>query len=321
MIQGQTYEFPFSVSFPTLANDLPLPPSMNFYFSDYPDKVDITIIYRMGCTVNMPGIDIKTTDSDYNSEPMVRFDFPRPPPSLFATPVTTFDCKSWVMNANLLPESERPSGFRAKTKAVFVSNNYPKFAYRLSCTKLQHIYPGVRPDFCITIRRLDLESTATIFPEVILVSVRADLIAETTVDTSGRLLASSTCTDHATIQKLNWKAASGEVVSLSKANDYSVTVQTNPVLAHTSSFSHPKVTRSYFMRMTVKLKIADQAVELGNKYAVVMVPPPSSSVQYGFDETVEAGPSGVDRVAEEDAELPAYHEIGAAPPKVTKGAE
>ncbi|KJY00830.1 hypothetical protein TI39_contig311g00027 [Zymoseptoria brevis] len=319
---GQKYEFPFTINFPDTVNGVALPPSFSLYFSDYPDKVDCAISYRVGCKFHMPGIDIKTSYADWNySEPIVRLDYHRPPPSVFSTPVATFHHKSVIQHSNLLPEAERPSGFRAKTKAAFKSNNYPTFACRISCTGLRYIYPGFTPEFVITLRRSDLETTATFIPDISLVSVKAHLIADTIVDTSGRLLASCTCSDSMTAQKQVWKADPDHPVFLSKANDYTATVQTDKILGHTSTFSHILVARSYHLRVNVSLKIAEQRVDFSRIFPVVMLPRPSDAVPYDYEQTVEAGPSQTDRDENEDADLPAYHEIEAAPPAVTKNVD
>lgn len=67
---NRDYAFPFVANFPEIASvdgmgwglqggGNALPPTFGMHFSDYPDVVDVSVVYQLGAKVEMPGIDIR----------------------------------------------------------------------------------------------------------------------------------------------------------------------------------------------------------------------------------------------------------------------
>lgn len=303
---GQNYEFPFSALFPASIGGYPIPPSFSIYFSDYPDRVDAAVRYRLGAKVTTPGIKVETSSPDYNPEPQVRFDLPRPPQAIFGMSGNILEQRAYVQSKKLLPEAERPSGMKQSLKAAFSSSSFPRFVANITCTSIVHACPGLRPRFSLAVRRVDGETTAPFFPDVDLISFGVNLIAHTTVDTSERLMASGICFESHTAQKLmpSRNAISFPVI-LSKANDYSVDVEMDPFGMHPSSFAHPKIARKYLLEIKARLSIADSSVSFNKQFPIEMLPPPAH-IDLGM--SGEAGPSTMNENAmlDEEHAVPEY---------------
>ncbi|EME38424.1 hypothetical protein DOTSEDRAFT_57516 [Dothistroma septosporum NZE10] len=330
---------PFTARFPVDAastgtyftgggGDAALPPTFNQHYSDYPDIVDVAVVYALGATVEMPGIDIRTSLPKVNptstilpfglensmspqDAPIVRYERPRPSTAFIDDGIATFTHRATVQNEHLLPEDQRPTGFKQKAKAVFTSSHFPTFAMQIHCTHPQHIFPGQQLSFEVVLRRHDTGTSATFFPEVILEHFKVNVVAYTTVDTSQRLYGSSSCHDKRVVQTM--VSHPGGPLELSKGNDYTAVVTTDHVRFHPSSFDHHKVSRQYNLRLSMQFKIANKGVRLHKDCGIVMVPPP---LDYGNATgwnapPAEAGPSTTR--ASIDDELPTYEEARAGP--------
>lgn len=314
---GKEYEFPFAVHFPAMSGECPTPISFRAYFSDYPDRVDAAVVYNLGAKLSTPGIKVETSRADYNPEPEVQLELPRPDKLTLGLPGRTLNQRVMVQNKHLLPEGERPSGMKQNLKAVFSSNAYPKFVANMTCSSIDRVCPGLRPRFSFAIRTIDSETTALVFPNVILTTFAAVLTAHTQVDTSERILASSSCYDSFTAQKLFiWRDDASLPYSLSKTNDHSIEIELEPFGAHPSSFEHPKISRKYVLEIKSSLKIAGTTVAFLKQFPVEILPPPGRSGPVPADmpqsgpsqmsDTIEAGPSRITSMGGLDQPPPAY---------------
>lgn len=279
----ERHEFPFRICFPETAAGEPLPPSFSHSFQEFPDTIDLTILYRLGVKLNMPGIDIKTSVPEHAKQPEIRYDLPRSSLTSLNTNITDHKQTSVVQTHMLLPADERPQFFQQKLKAVFETS--PKFSCDISCTELQHIWPGYRPSFTVTIRRSDDQTTALSFPEAFVTSFRADLVAYTWCDASKRLKGPFERIDRCIIQKLECRTALP--VQTTKAIDYTVNLSTDEVGRWSSSFRNAVLVRRYFIKVRMKIKVAQQSVSFSREFEVKMVPYPRDI----DNNPVEAGPS------------------------------
>ncbi|KAK4630043.1 uncharacterized protein CLAFUR5_07758 [Fulvia fulva] len=332
------HRLPFTASFPDVpgAEVTPysggvsnaLPPSFNQHFSDYADIVDVAVVYALGATVDMPGIDIKTSIPNVNptstilpfglknsmsphDAPLVRYQIARPPKAFVDSGITSFTNQAKVQTEHLLPEDQRPSGFKQKAKAVFTSSHFPTFAVEITCTHPQHIFPGQQLSFEVALRRLDDETSASFFPEVTLEQFKAEIVAYTSVDTSQRRVGRGTCRDKHVVQTMTRHP--GGPIDLSKGNDHTAVITTDPIRNHPSSFSHHTVSRQYNLRLFMQFKIANKGIRLNRECGIVMVPTPLDySTATGWDAPpAEAGPSTATDSHED--ELPTYEEARAGP--------
>lgn len=273
---GQDFEFPFAVPFPASIGGSPTPPSFSIYFSDYPDRVDAAVVYRLGVKIDTPGIKVETSTPDFNPEPEVMYDLPVQ--STIDVSGSTLRQKIVIQNKHLLPEAERPSGLKQNLKAAFSSSSFPIFAANITCTHGIHAYSGHRPRFHFAVRVIESETTAMTYPAVILDSFKITLVAHTEVDTSERVMASSSCYDSRTAQKLSPVHSDTDLpATLSKANDYSVEVEMEPFAGHPSSFTHPKISRKYHIEIKGELRIAESSVVFRKQYPVQFLPSPARS--------------------------------------------
>ncbi len=131
-----------------------------------------------------------------------------------------------VRNALLLPEKDRPSGFRAKAKAAFDPRRYPTYAFTWQCIGPQHLYRGspVRLQFRI---QPDDKNTAVVVPDVTLKNIEVKLEAITACRAEKVLLASPDADRSETIAVMGTDTDYGD--PFSKASDLTKTLSFKPV--------------------------------------------------------------------------------------------
>lgn len=279
----ERHEFPFTIAFPESAAGGGLPPSFSHAFAQFPDTVDLTVRYRLGVKISIPGIDIKTVVPEHDKQPEIIYNRPRSPLMSLNTDVSSLKQQSVVRTHMLLPEDARPQGFQQRFRSVFGTS--PTFGCEISCSNLQHIWPGHRSSFTVGIRRSEEDVTTLSFPEVLVTSFRADLIAYTWCDSSRRLKGPFERFDSRTIQKLECRTSLP--CQLTKATDYSALLTADEIERWPSSFKHAMLVRRYFIKVKLKMKIAQQSVSFVREFEVKMLPRPKD-LENG---DVEAGPS------------------------------
>lgn len=279
----ERHEFPFRINFPETAAGGHLPPSFSHYFQQFPDTVDLTVRYRLGVKVAVPGIDIKTSIPEHDKQPEIRYDLPRSSVMSLNTKIASHKQDSIVKTQMLLPEDQRPQGVQQRFRAIFESS--PRFGCEISCSELQHIWSGYLPSFKVAIRRSEENSPNIPFPEANITSFRADLIAYTWCDASQRLKGPFERIDSRTVQKLECRTSLP--LHLAKATDYSATLTVAEIGEWCSGFNHSLLSRRYFIKVRMKLKVAQQTVSFTREFEVRLVPRPVDA-DY---RVVEAGPS------------------------------
>lgn len=319
---GDQFSYPFSINFPQDVKDIYagdgyaemmsngqsrhlLPLTCSMHFVDHPDVVDVGVYHQIGVQVSMPGINIRSDVPQGNEQPPIRLELPHPTRELIERGKTMFVQQGGVQNEYLLPEEERPQGFKQKAKAVFTSSHFPAFVMDVQCAYQQYIYPGQQLEFDVVLRRNENKSTSASFPETTLESFHVDLQAYTIVDVSGRLIGSPQCIDRRTVQNLVGRTKLSK--QLDKEKDYSVTIITNPVMQNVSSFAHHKLSRQYLLRISMQFRLARESVKVKKECPVILLPEPAATTEA----QVEAGPSYI-RPPPDDEYLPAYGEAGSS---------
>lgn len=298
---GKEYTYPFSAKFPQ-SEDV-LPPSFAVLFSDVPDVVDVAVQYRLGITVEMPGIAIETIMPPLESQATVQYEIARASMASIVQSRSTFKLRTRIQNQHLLPDEQQPTGFKGKAKAIFTPNEqFPTFVLDIFCTDQRRIYHGQQMKFDITLRRDDSETTAPAVPAITLDSFRAELKGITLVDGSQRLIGPPVSYSRTTVQDMVCQAKLP--ISFSKTNDYSTTISTNRIRRHTSSFSHPKLSRTYTLKITMQFTVAKKSIKLVKDCPVIVVPAPHDLQP----QQVIAGPSRIVAHDEEEDQLPIYEE-------------
>lgn len=145
---------------------------------------------------------------------------------------------------------------------------------------------------------------------------RADLKAHTLVDSSSRIVGSSSCYDSRTAQSLN----SATKLPIEFRKEWAATIVTYPVTgAIASSFEHFKISRTYRLKVTLQFRIANKSMKLVKECPVVVTPVPMDlgvqdvKMEEPPPPPIEAGPSGTGE-DHEDEELPppSYEEAGSS---------
>lgn len=314
---GRSYDFPFSTRFPTGSNmalgpgynrSLALPPTFYSHFSHYPDVIDVRNNYHLLVDVELPGIDVKLVLPKESTAPLMRFELPRPPTTLIESNKSTSTAAATLQSASLLPEDQRPTGFKQKTKAVFTSKHFPLLVLDVTCTEWRYVHPGQSPTFEVSIRRDDSRSSSPTSPEVILEAFKVELVGYTVVDTRQRWRGKPMCFDTETLQTLACETALP--LTFSKANDHSHSVRVGQIALFPSTFKHIKVSRTYQFKVSMQFKIAGESVKVKQEHDVILVPPPLGPMS---GESA-AGPSssGPSRRQDEEENLPRYEDAVAS---------
>lgn len=325
-VAGEQFEYAFRIGFPQDMSKIYgapgyaelmgtgnsrsiLPLSFSLRFMDHPDAVDVSVLYRLGVQVSMPGIGVDVDVPDKYHQPIINFGLPRPPKSVVSGKLASFKQEARIQNENLLPEDQRPQGFKQKAKAVFTSSHFPSYVMDVTCTYPQYIYPGQQLSFDIVLRRNDKESSSELSPEASLVGFSVDLRSHTIVDVSGRIIGPPSVIDRRTVQTLTCETKISRQIS--KEQDYTIKMVTDPVLQHVSSFAHVKLSRQYLLRISMQFRSATEAVKIKQDCPVILVPAPE-----GLDRedplvggSSRAGPSrSYIQPPPDDEQLPAYGE-------------
>lgn len=324
---GNTFEYPFAINFPQPAIDIYgkkgsyaelmakgdsrglLPLSFGTIFIDHPDVVDISVCYRVGCQIGMPGIDVKTVGPEGDSRPIILYGLPRPTRALVTGHRATSQSTARVQNEYLLPEDQRPQGFKQKAKAIFTSSHFPEFATDVKIAYQQYIYPGQKLKFDIVLRHRD-KSIGSEIPEVVLEKFECDFRAYTIVDVSERLIGPPQCIDRRTVQTLVCHTKMSQKIV--KADDYSFSITTDPLKNNVCSFAHHKVSRQYLHRIQMQFTIANESVKTKCECPVILVPPPTDSVATEAAAPEEASLPSYMQPPPDDEQLPAYGEAGSS---------
>ncbi|KAI5358951.1 putative arrestin-like protein [Septoria linicola] len=300
---GKEYSFPFRASFPRSTETLP--PSFSLLFHDVPDIVDVAVQYRLAADVQMPGIAIEMVHAPLEAQAPIRYEIAKSSLASIERSRDVFKLRHKIQNQYLLPEDQQPQGFKGKAKAIFTSNDsFPTFVLDIFCTDQRRIYPGQQLKFEVTLRRDDSETTAPAVPDISLDSFKAELKGITQVDGSQRLIGPPISYDKSGVQIM--VCQNSFPVSLSKANDYSTLITTDQLSRHASSFNHPKLARTYILKITMVLTIAKKSTKLVKDCPVVVVSPPKD-----LQDTPIAGSSRRAVDDYEDEVLPSYEEAPA----------
>ncbi|KAL2059901.1 hypothetical protein VTL71DRAFT_10056 [Oculimacula yallundae] len=267
---GDSEEFPFRIILPSSVGGERLPPTFSYQFAEFPDTVSLTVVYRVGVKLEVPRIAVKLVIPEHGDQPEIEYDLPRAPQASLGTGLTTVIQKASIKDQ----AGTESSNIRHRVKAVLASS--PTAAVDISCTKLQHIFPSMKPHLSIRLHGENLSSAS-------LISFRADLVASTWCKTDKKLKGPFERSDRRTLQKLACRTPFP--LEFSKANDYTVAIDVDPIFGWPSTFKHSQITRRYSLRIKMKLKVAHESFKFDQEHEVVMVP---KSISSATDEDLPA---------------------------------
>lgn len=232
-----------------------LPPTFSTKFSSFTKTTNAFVEYRVSASINMPGIDVEVHGVEAeNRIPAILYDQPRLPMSQASPPKTRrFTESALIQNEHLLPEDERPSGFRQKTKFLFSSEKYPTFLYDLNIVVPKEVYMGQPLVFEISIRP-DLDrSTTTIQPELRISWLHAQFTAHTLVRGESHFLATPESDKEDSFPRLMATVLDKDV-PFSKANDFTKVCQTHAGLGNVGTpFTTYNISVAYALKVEFRI--------------------------------------------------------------------
>ncbi|KAK3707540.1 hypothetical protein LTR37_012035 [Vermiconidia calcicola] len=148
---------------PQTEGDL-LPPSCELTATTGSMNAIAKVEYYPKAEVIMPGIDVEIETKGL--KPIVLY-HPAPPGPGSLQGSTVFEQSHTVASKDLIPEGERPHGFRGKAKALFKESEPPQYAFEVVCTSVpEHVYPGQQLSFEVGVRSNSERTTTTVQPEI-----------------------------------------------------------------------------------------------------------------------------------------------------------
>ena len=284
---NEKHEFPFQLSFteslPTKSvgdwqedgrfkyeAGTPLPPSFSNSYRGFANRYECFVEYRIGVRVAMPRLQVTIVKPEKYDEPLVLYERPRPHAAINERPLPRKGYES-VKNEFLLPEADRPTGFKAKAKAAFSSDYYPTYAFSWTLNAPQHLYLGQPLVFEIFIRPSEKECTAILVPEVHLTFFQVEIRAVTDVRAEKQLWSSPEASSDQ--EKLRLKGALDDNGPFSKANDWTKVINTRDLRGVCGNFQSPNISLRYRMRVRGTFSFANKQKEFEKDYTVTIHPP------------------------------------------------
>ncbi|KAI6865330.1 hypothetical protein KC338_g5116 [Hortaea werneckii] len=287
---GETQRLPFSVCFPPTVDmshagvweahpqfdrdfSEDVPPSFKTDHHHFYSKFETFTEYRVGTTATMPGIDLKIITLSEHEEPQVLYEQPRTRVEDVDAANNIWRSRLKIRNAELLPESERPSGFREKVKAMTRSDYFPEYYFEALCTHPQRLYLQEPIRFELRIRPQAELSTAPLWPDLYLKTFAVTLHARTLVRANLHILSEP--------ESLGEEKVLGFVATehnlppgpFEKANDMTKSIVTGPLSGGPSSFTTFNIARSYQMQIKFVVAGAGKEFKSERRIPVEVCPP------------------------------------------------
>lgn len=323
---GEETMFPFSVSFPETVDALavddftgdarflchqnqPLPPSFQSSYHGFAHRYESFVEYRVGVDVIMPQLQVAVDKPTKYLEPIVQYQRPGGSPLAAVRPTEWRGVVS-VKNELLLPESDRPSGFRGKTKALFGGGHFPTYAFDWVCLAPKDVYLGQPVCFEVKIKPREHECTAPLVPEVCLKFFCLEIKALTQVRADRTIFRCPESEGNYTIcQMMGGMDDSGP---FAKANDNTKIVNTvalggDKTGSFSPSFATYNISQSYTAKISFAFEITDKIKKYDREYPIVVHPPlqraPSAAA------AVAGSSSKPTNVEDTIADLPRYNPL------------
>ncbi|KAI0191893.1 hypothetical protein F4808DRAFT_443569 [Astrocystis sublimbata] len=315
---GEEGVFPFSLTFPELTDgtDLddfddadprfvcqrrqPLPPSFQSDYRGFAHHYESFVEYRVGVDVIMPQLRVDVIKPDRYQEPLVRYERPRMSQPTQAAPLNWRGYVS-VKNELLLPEEDRPSGFRQKTKAFLGAANFPTYAFDWVCLAPQIFHLGQPAAFEVQIKPREKECTAPLVPEVRLSYFQIEIEARTQVRADRTIFRNPESEGTYSIGQMAGVIDSPQ--PFSKANEYTKIVNMPPIAGPSSSFATYNISHRHGIKLMLAFQVTDKPKQFRREYAIAIHPPLEMPAA---PEPAIAGPSSAAQDTTDAEPLPQY---------------
>ncbi|KAI1828328.1 hypothetical protein F4861DRAFT_178133 [Xylaria intraflava] len=306
---GELAMFPFSLVFPVTTdaqaigiNDFPdqdtkfvcdrnqpLPPSYQAPHQGIGHRYEAFVEYRVGVDVVMPQLPVEVEKPTKYQEPVVHYEGPSAFQPVSRSPWDWKDSIS-VNNELLLPESERPSGFKEKTKALFGTRQFPTYAFDWVCLAPRDIYLGQPLCFEVHIQPRESECTAALIPEVRLEFFHVEIKAHAYVRAHKVIFRTPDSEGHSTVFQMNGIVDTAEPFSKANGNTKIITTRAignRGISAFSSSFATYNIVLAYTVKISFALSVTKRSKKIEKEYVVVVhppldtAPPPSPAAEAG----------------------------------------
>lgn len=304
----------------------PLPPSMFIEYRGFAHHHLCFVEYRVSARITMPGLRVTVTGLEDDAGPRVNYE----PLPLLIEPSPerhVLNRDAVIQNEFLLPEEDRPSGFREKAKAMLKSDYYPKFHFDISVSSPKDVILGQPLAFTCWVKPNFETSTAVVIPDITLHWLRATLSAKTAVRSERNVIS---CHESGSSEDVLRIQARDDSAPFGKAGDWTKVVQTQVVEGNfCSSFRTFNISHTYTLKLDLAVYCASKKITMEWELPVLVhppAPPPLFVPGSGVDTAGRAAPSGmggpsaplvedlgdVDRVAPlpEYEEPPGYDQVG-----------
>jgi hypothetical protein len=290
---GECVRFPFSLNFPAATQHLPgqgdfrpdarfqeeaghpLPPTFAASNTGFSKSFKAFVEYRLSADVRMPGIDISVLGLNVGGDEGIPILYENP--RIQASEVAQFNAKPrsfadsiMLQNEHLLPEEQRPTGFRQKAKFALSSDKYPTYLFTIRGTLPSDVFVGQPLILELALHPDQNRCTAPVPPAIQLKWVRASLRQYITVRAEHGFLSSEESSKDSHIYVPCSIVEPN--VPFSKANDHMKFVRTE-VLNTRSSFSTYNISQRYTLEVQFGVFAAGKEKTLKHTVQIVVHPP------------------------------------------------
>ncbi|KAM0716457.1 hypothetical protein Q7P37_007902 [Cladosporium fusiforme] len=289
----ESTRFPFSLNFPAATQPMPnqgdfredrrfheeaggpLPPTFATNFRGFSKSTEAFVEYRVSASMRMPGINVEIRGFEGEHQiPAILYEQPRAPMSQAITPRTQrFSQTAMLQNEYLLPEEERPSGFRQKTKFMFSSEKYPIYMYSVIITAPTDVYLGQPLVFEFSIRPNLETSTTSINPDLRIGQVSAKFTAYTVARCEHNFFTTPESDSDEALPRLPAEVLD-QATPFGKSNDYTKVAHTRVGLTNTCSpFTTYNISRNYSFKLNFKISGAGKDEWFERRMPITVHPP------------------------------------------------
>ncbi|MBE7158696.1 MAG: hypothetical protein INR62_09735 [Rhodospirillales bacterium] len=178
-----------------------------------------------------------------------------------------------LSNEFLLPENERPSGFRQKAKAAFSSDFYPHYAFTWTLVVPRYIYLGQPIPFEIQVQVREDQCTAPVIPDILLKQFTAVLSSHTIVRAEKQFISNPEAGHDDILARLTGEHDNRR--PFDKAHDWTkkITIPPLPPDRFTPSFKTVNISHTHSVEIKILLQAACKNISFEKRFLIDVLPP------------------------------------------------
>lgn len=289
LLAGRTSEVYFSINFPSRVTlgkgifgkddsweDKPghdLPPTMSFAETGFGSNFESYVEYNICAEVEVQGIDVETPKPIYTQ--VIYHPTSQLRPHLRRNSVAV-DRRHVVQNRMLMPEAERPVGFKARAKAALTPNAYPRYPFNVNIQCPQHLQIGKNPVITINVAPLPDDQLCTMNgqrPDVELLSYSIKIKAHTYIRCEKSLLREHT--NQAAMLAYRYDSpVHFAPVTLEENNAWTVAAQGKIIDASICpSFRTYNIRRTYIVTTSITIRLAGEKIDTSATSGGIVIHP------------------------------------------------